>query len=77
MRRKTININSLTELKELCNKIGVTVEVIPMFRKNYLSVGFDPHLNTMWVEYTTPTLEKRAVRAALRELALQRLVPEK
>ena len=72
----TVQMKTIAELEELCKNIGITLEVIPMYRKDYLEVRFEPHLSTMWVEYT-PSLEKRAVRAALKELAFEGLVPEK
>jgi hypothetical protein len=60
-------IRTITELKELCENIGIKLEVIPMYRTNYLNVAFEPHLDSLLIEYS-PSQESAAVRAAVREL---------
>jgi hypothetical protein len=68
-----ININTITELRELCNEIGVTLEVTPMYRNGYLSVTFESHLDILLVEFS-PERESAAVRAAVRELKFSGLL---
>jgi len=62
-----IKIRTVAELQELCRSIGITLEVIPMYRKRHLSVAFEPHLDSLVVEFS-PERESAAVRAAVREL---------
>jgi uncharacterized protein YqkB len=74
MSTQVSQVRTVAELLDLCNRIGVEVNATPMYRKDFVNVRFEPHLSTMWLEYS-PSLEKKAVRTALKELAFEGLIP--